>query len=124
MHPLLRHYLLVALFSSLISSVFFMIVSPQSEPMLFSQNDIVLFTIFFAAISYCFVLIGGALVSSIVRYFTSTKLIIFLVFLILAFVLYLINPLVPSSILLIASTNSFLFGMFDVLFDRKIRAIY
>lgn len=119
LHPLLKHYLWVALFTSVMSTSLFMFLRPQTGPMILEANEILAFGMIFIVVSYSFILISGGIISTIIRCFTSKLSYLFTSFLIISIILYIVHFSFSSSFLLLAAGDAILFGLFDTFLSRN-----
>lgn len=118
MHRLIVHYLLVTLCSSVVSVAILMSMN-RNPDVPFDLQETIIYTLIIAAVNYCFILIGGGVISTIIRFFTEKSWIILISFVVIAVALYLFNSLSPSFYVLIASLIALVFGIFDALLSRS-----
>lgn len=78
-----------------------------------------MYTLIIAVVNYCFILIGGGVISTIIRFFTEKSWIILISFVVIAVALYLVNSISPSFYVLVASLIALVFGIFDALLSRS-----
>ncbi|WP_046227426.1 hypothetical protein [Paenibacillus dauci] len=118
MHGLTWHYMRVTLLDSVITAAIFMLLDSGSEQ-LFDWQETIIFILVMAGVSYSFIIIGGIVVSSIIRLFTDNSWIIMVGFIIVASILYVLHLLSPSVYFLLGSANALIFGIFDALLSRN-----
>lgn len=118
MHGLTWHYMRVTLLASVITAAIFMLLDSGSEQ-LFDWQETIIFILVMAGVSYSFIIIGGIVVSSIIRLFTDNSWIIMVGFIIVASILYVLHLLSPSVYFLLGSANALIFGIFDALLSRN-----
>ena len=118
MHGLTWHYMRVTLLASVITAAIFMLLDSGSEQ-LFDWQETIIFILVIAGVSYSFIIIGGIVVSSIIRLFTDNSWIIMVGFIIVASILYVLHLLSPSVYFLLGSANALIFGIFDALLSRN-----
>lgn len=119
MHPLIKHYVWVTLLTSIIVPTLLVIMDRDSDTDLihYGWEDLVGIVIFVVMISWSFILIGGGLLSALLRYFVAKRLVLPL-FLAIALVLYVVSVLTVLDIQLL-SIYIAVFGLFDVLLYRN-----
>jgi len=108
----------VTLLASVITAAIFMLLDSGSEQ-LFDWQETIIFILVIAGVSYSFIIIGGIVVSSIIRLFTDNSWIIMVGFIIVASILYVLHLLSPSVYFLLGSANALIFGIFDALLSRN-----
>jgi len=118
LHGLTWHYMRVTLLASVITAAIFMLLDSGSEQ-LFDWQETIIFILVMAGVSYSFIIIGGIVVSSIIRLFTDNSWIIMVGFIIVASILYVLHLLSPSVYFLLGSANALIFGIFDALLSRN-----
>ncbi|WP_458120338.1 hypothetical protein [Paenibacillus sp. Z6-24] len=119
MHPLIKHYLWVTLLTSVIVPTLLLIMDRDSDTDLihFGWEDLIGIVIFAVMTSWSFILIGGGLLSALLRYFVAKRLVLPL-FLAIALVLYVVSVLTVLDIQIL-SVYIAVFGLFDVLLYRN-----
>lgn len=118
LHRLVVHYLLVTLCSSVVSVAILMSMN-RNPDVPFNLQETIIYTLIISAVNYCFILIGGGVISTIIRFFTEKSWIILISFVVIAVALYLFNSIFPSFYVLIASLIVLVFGIFDALLSRS-----
>ncbi|WP_046213738.1 hypothetical protein [Paenibacillus wulumuqiensis] len=119
MHPLIKHYVWVTLLTSVIVPTLLVIMDRDSDTDLihFGWEDLIGIVIFAVMTSWSFILIGGGLLSALLRYFVAKRLVLPL-FLAIALVLYVVSVLTILDIQLL-SIYIAVFGLFDALLYRN-----
>lgn len=118
-HPLIKHYVWVTLLTSAIVPVLLFIMDRDSDTDLihFEWRDLIGIVMFAIMISWSFILIGGGLLSALLRYFVAQRLVLPL-FLAIALVLYVVSVLSVLDIRIL-SIYIAIFGLFDALLYRN-----
>jgi len=118
-HPLLKHYLWVTLLTSVIVPVLLLIMDRDSDTDLihFSRGELIAMVIFAVMITWSFILIGGGLLSALLRYFVAQRLVLPF-FLAIALVLYVVSILAALNIQILPIYIA-VFGLFDALLYRN-----
>lgn len=118
-HPLIKHYVWVTLLTSVIVPTLLVIMDRDSDTDLihFGWEDLIGIVIFAVMTSWSFILIGGGLLSALLRYFVAKRLVLPL-FLAIALVLYVVSVLTILDIQLL-SIYIAVFGLFDALLYRN-----
>ncbi|ANF95389.1 hypothetical protein AR543_04740 [Paenibacillus bovis] len=118
-HPLIKHYVWVTLLTSAIVPVLLVIMDRDSDTDLihFGWGDLIGIVIFAIMTSWSFILIGGGLLSALLRYFVAQRLVLPL-FLAIALVLYVVSVLAALNIQILPIYIA-VFGLFDALLYRN-----
>lgn len=115
----IRHYSIVTALTCLIVTIGLLLITKNSDPLLFNTSDTVWIGLIFFAVSYCFVWVGGAVISFIVRLLTDNVIAILAVFFIIALNLYFIGIWIEYSEWPIAPFYTMIFGLLDSWLGRK-----
>lgn len=115
----IRHYSIVTALTCLIVTTGLLLKDSDHGTLLFSKSDVFWIGMIFFVISYCFVWVGGACISFIVRLLTDNVIAILVVFFIIALNLYFIGVWLDDATVWLSSIYSIIFGLIDGWLGKK-----